>query len=166
AEELPPGGARRRAAFAVVENQPDEAAVRWLLAEAGKDAQDWDRTSRNWAEHDPAAWRKFMESEDPDRIPLYMIFSGIDSLARKDGAGTLEWAVGTGRPKYITSSLEYFSDRDPVAAAVWITAHPDTPLEDAAVFISVDRQFRRNPGDTAAWAAALPPGPHRTAALA
>ena len=164
-EQLPPGGARSRAALAIVEKQPDEASVSWLLTQVKRDDEGWYRTARQWAERDPPAYRKFLATTEMESIPIHMIYSGLDVLSRKNALGTLEWALGTGRETYIDSSMEKFSTDDPGAAANWLTEHPGADVSNGAVWVVADRNFRHNPTTAATWAAQLPEGPWREAAV-
>lgn len=164
-EELPPGSARSSAACAVVAKHPDEASVRWLLTQASRESQRWYQVSREWARREPDAFKRFLATEKEEVVPVHLVDAGIGEISRADPRGTVEWAVATGREKYITSSLEEFSDHDPAAAAEWILENPAAPVSGVAVYIATDRSFRQNPEASARWAMQLPEGPRRDAAI-
>jgi hypothetical protein len=164
-EQMPPGGARSSAAFSVVQAAPDEASVRWLVTQAKAGSSQWIQVAGRWAEREPDAYRKFMVTEKEEDIPKHFVCRGIEALSAKDAAGTVEWAVQTEREYYATISLEKYSDQDPLAAAQWISAHPEANIPENAVWIAADRNFTRNPIETAEWAIALPEGSRRNAAV-
>jgi hypothetical protein len=157
-EQLPPGAIRQRAAFSVV-SEPTPESVDWLRQQADKGAsRPWMELGTKWAEKSPAEFRQYVDAATSEALPPYLLASGLHSLARQDGPGTVDWALRTQPARNAELALRTWSWGDPPAAAGWLKDHiPTASAWPVNVFSDVANGFfRRDPAQALDWALSLP----------
>lgn len=76
-ENLPPGGLKQQAVFAMV-SDPSAESVAWLLGQADKSSRgEWYQVATTWAFKDPDAFKKYLETADPGSLPDNLVVGGI-----------------------------------------------------------------------------------------
>lgn len=169
---LPPGGVRMKATQSLMENwltADASAAMDWLSAQ-GKEVMDsygWNRITGMWSYKDQEGFQKYVTSH-PEAFQPGMLSSATLNMIRKDAAGTMAWAStlpATLRTEMMGQTFGRWTQNDPPAAARYVTENPSAPLSADAMGKVTGRYFSRD-GDAAVdWAANLPPGATRDAAI-
>ena len=132
-EGLPPGGMKARVAFEIA-GEPSPETVSWLLKEVDQDPNyQWSQLASNWAFKDPAAYRAYLESATRDSLPKGLTQGGMSNLVKKDGPGTMEWAVRTQSQTTATHALQSWTGEDAAAAVEWALQRPPGTARDASL---------------------------------
>jgi hypothetical protein len=132
-EGLPPGGMKSRVAFAIAGPASPET-VAWLLQQVDLDPKyQWSQLSSDWAFQDPAAYRAYLESPSAKKLPRGLTQGGMSNLVKKDGSGTMEWAVRTQSPATATYALQSWTRENAAAAVDWALKRPPGAARAAAL---------------------------------
>lgn len=171
-EDLPPGGVRMKATQALAEKwlQKDPAAaVNWTLAQ-GKDTLDrfgWGSLGSHWAFADAESFRNFVSARAAE-VPPDFLPGAIHNLARTDAPGTVAWATTLPenlRDQAVRNSIGEWARADSPAAAKFVAANPDLPVSESTLRSMATRYFANDADAAVTWAASLPAGNRRDAAV-
>lgn len=175
-EELPPGSAKNLAAASItghwLKTEPD-AAVRWWLANAGKDqlkdsnffgsASDIGNT---WIQANPESFRDFLAAPDSPDLPPATVSTAVNRLMQ-DREGTFNW-IATLPPARRGPILETAYTRwaldSPAEAAAAFDSRPELATGDGAQRIAYF-WYRKDPVAAAGWISNLPWGGLRESAI-
>jgi len=171
-DSLPPGGLRLQAADALVTTwatQEPRPALNWALEQGNKviSAAAWSGLGATLAFGDPATFKSIAE-ERANSLPPELMRGAISNLIRKDPPGTVQWAASLPSPARedtIRSALGEWARSAPPEAARFVIDHPNLPVPPAAAERLAHWYFAKDDVAAVDWAAKLPPGPAREAAM-
>ncbi len=175
-EDLPPGNLRHRAATELAKGwaaRDPAAAVTWWLgqvtqAEAAKAGIGHSRTlGEQWFKQDPDSFRRHLADPAAIDLPATMIDPAIDDMVKADIPGSLDWIAtlpGARRETALDAAFNNLARQNLPAAAEAFAARPDLATPRAAGRIA-SVWFDRDPNGAISWAADLPAGEARQAAL-
>ena len=176
-EELPPGSAKNLAAASLtshwLKTEPD-AAVRWWLANAGKDQLadssffgSASEIGTAWIQANPESFRSFLASPDAPELPPATVSTAVNRLMQ-DREGTFDWIAtlpaGRRGPILETAYTRWALD-SPAEAAAAFDSRPELATGDGAQRIAYF-WYRKDPSGAAGWVGNLPWGGLRESAIA
>lgn len=176
-EDLPPGNLRHQAALKVAEAwaaEDPQAAVDWWLgavdpAEAAKPgfATAAYQLGQKWLKSDPDSIRARFSDPDSSGLPVTLAKPALREWMKLQPDATLDWVEtlpADRRPAFAELAFRELSWQDPIAAARLFDQRPETAPPAAAGSIA-SSWFGKDPEAAIAWAAELPKGESRAAAL-